>query len=252
MSFTALILSTTLVFIAVLISAHQKLDLEKDILIGTGRAVIQLLAVGFVLKFVFHVEDWRLTLLMLLVMTLVAGQNAAKRGKGLKGAFSIVTAAIGGAAAVTLTVLVGLGVIKFVPSEVIPIGGMIIGNAMVGAGLVLNRLLAEVQQKKIEIEAALALGATSRQAVERVLRSAVKAGLIPTVDSLKTLGIVQLPGMMTGLILAGTDPLQAVRYQILVSFMLSATVSISCVIVGLLAYQKFFSEAHQLLDNVIS
>ncbi len=248
MSFSALLLSLTLVIISVLISARQKLQLEKDILIGTVRAVIQLLAVGFVLNYVFHISDWRLTLIMLTVMILAAGQNAAKRGKGMPGAFGIVTAAIGGGTFVTIIIMVGLGIITFDPTKVIPIGGMVIGNSMIGAGLVLNRLMAEIKQKRLEIEAALALGATSRQAVEGILRSSIKAGLIPTIDSLKTLGIVQLPGMMTGLILAGTSPLQAVRYQMLVAFMLSSTVSISCVIVGLLAYRRFFSQHYQLLE----
>ncbi len=248
MSFSALLLSLTLVLISIVISAYQKLGLEKDIITGTVRAVIQLLAMGFVLKFVFHVSDWRLTIAMLTVMILVAGQNASKRAQGMPGAFAAVITAIGGGSLVTITIMVILGIITFNPWQVIPIGGMIIGNSMVGAGVVLNRLTAEIKQKRLEIEAALALGATSRQAADGVLRAAVKAGMIPTVDSMKTLGIVQLPGMMTGLILAGADPLQAVRYQILVAFMLSATVSITCVIVGLLAYRRFFSEYHQLLD----
>ncbi|MDA8440987.1 MAG: iron export ABC transporter permease subunit FetB [Peptococcaceae bacterium] len=248
MSFTSLMLSLVLVLIAVVVSAQQKLALEKDIVIGTIRAVIQLLVVGYVLKFVFHISDWRLTVTMLVVMILAASQNASKRGQGMPGAFLVVCMAIGGSALATIAVMVILGVISFVPAQVIPIGGMVIGNAMVGAGLVLNRLNAEIRTRRLEVEAALALGATSRQAVEDVLRFSVKAGLIPTIDSLKTLGLVQLPGMMTGLILAGADPLQAVRYQMLVAFMLSSTVTLSCVIVGLLAYRRFFNKEHQLID----
>lgn len=246
MSASALAMSLILVLLSIVISAKQRLDLEREIVIGTIRAVIQLLGVGFILTYIFQLKDWRLTLAMLLVMVLVAGQNAAKRGKDIPGSFRVVIIAIGGGALITLSILVLLGIITFTPAQVIPIGGMIIGNSMVGAGLVLNRLAGEIKQKQDEIEAYLALGATSRQAAERIIRTAVKAGLIPTVDSMKTLGIVQLPGMMTGLILAGADPLLAVRYQILVAFMLSATVSISCVIVGLLAYRQFFTTHHQL------
>lgn len=251
MTFTALMLSLTLVLISIVVSAYHKLDLEKDIVIGTVRAVIQLLAVGYVLKFVFHASDWRLTTAMLAVMIFVAGRNAAKRGQGLPGAFTVVTTAIGGGALVTIFIMVILGIITYNPWQVIPIGGMVIGNAMVGAGLVLNRLVAEIRHKRLEIEAALALGATSRQAVGGILQASVKAGLIPTVDSMKTLGIVQLPGMMTGLILAGADPLQAVRYQMLVAFMLSATVSVACIIVGLLTYRRFFTPNHQLNHELI-
>lgn len=243
----ALLLVFSLIGLAIILSKTQKLDLEKDIIIGTVRGFIQLMIVGYLLKFIFAADDWRYIIIMLTVMSLVASNNAAKRGKEIPQVFIIVLASIAIGTFVTLGILVGLGILKFKASQIIPISGMIIGNGMVASGLVLNRLKDEIKGRKSEILAALALGATPRQGVERALKASIKAGMIPTIDGMKTIGIVQLPGMMTGYILAGADPLQAVRYQILVVFMLTATVSIVCIMVGLLTYRQFFTKYHQLI-----
>lgn len=96
----------------------------------------------------------------------------------------------------------------------------------------------------------MSLGATSRQAAQKVIKTAIKTGMIPTVDSMKTLGIVQLPGMMTGLILGGVDPIEAVKYQIMVTFMLASTVAISCFSVTFLTYRNFFTKYHQLVSDL--
>lgn len=247
MSDYALISVFLLIALAVILSKIQQLDLEKEILIGTIRGFIQLMLVGYILKYIFSADDWRYIIIMVMIMCLIASHNAAKRGKEIPKAFIIILTSIITGTLVTLGILVSLSIIKFKASYVIPISGMIVGNAMVASGLVLNRLKDEIKVRKGEILAALALGATSRQGVERALKASIKAGMIPTIDGMKTIGIVQLPGMMTGYILAGADPLQAVRYQILVAFMLTATVSIVCIMVGLLTYRQFFSKYHQLL-----
>jgi len=243
----SLSMAALLVVFAITISRYQRLGLEKDILVGTLRAVIQLLAVGYILHLVFDQKDWRFTTLMLLVMVLVAAQNAAAKGKKIPRVLSIAVLSISTGTGVTLAALLGVGVISYSPWEAIPISGMIVGNAMVACSLVFNNLNTTLKERKAEVETALALGATARQAVDGVLRGALKAGMIPTVDSLKTLGIVQLPGMMTGLILAGVSPMVAVRYQILVAFMLSSAVAIACVTAGLLTYRQFFNKNHQAL-----
>lgn len=246
MSNLSLVAASSLVGLAVCVSLQQRLGLEKDIITGAARAVVQLLAVGYVLNTVFSLKDWKFTTLMLLVMTGVAGFNAAKRGGRIPHAFLLVTAAIAAGSLLTLGVLLTVGVIRYEPWEVIPIGGMIIGNSMVACALVLNNLQGSVQGKILEIETLLSLGATSRQAADNILRSVLKAGMIPTVDSMKTLGIVQLPGMMTGLILGGASPLVAVRYQIMVAFMLISAVTVSCLMTAYLAYRQFFTAEHQL------
>ena len=224
-------------------SYWQNLKLEKDLAIGAIRAFVQLTAVGYVLKFIFDLARWQYVIPMIVVMVLVAGKNAARHGEGLPGAFVLVTLSIALAEFVTM---VYLNIIPFTPRYVIPLSGMIIGNAMVASGLAFNRLRSEITARKAEILSALALGATSRQAAEPALKAAVKAGMIPTVDAMKTVGLVQLPGMMTGQIIAGASPITAVKYQILVQFMLSASVGITSMLVCLLAYRQFFTPAHQL------
>lgn len=246
MSMIALAMALSLVGASIVISANQGLGLEKDILVGTVRAFIQLMAIGYVLKFIFDLRQWPFVLLMLAVMITVAGRNAAKRGKEIPHVFWLVTGAISLGAAATLGVLAGLRIIKFEPWFVIPIGGMIIGNAMVASGLVLNRIQSEIAARKQEIRAALALGATARQAVDPALKAAIKAGMIPTIDSMKVVGLVQLPGMMTGQIIAGASPLQAVRYQIMVAYMLAAATAVTCATLGLIVYRGFFTMHHQL------
>ncbi|HHV71849.1 MAG TPA: iron export ABC transporter permease subunit FetB [Clostridia bacterium] len=251
MSLLSLTLTSSLILIPLIISKKQGLKLEADILVGTIRAVLQLALVGFILKVVFGINDWKLTLAILLVMIFNAAFNGAKRGKGIPGIFPLVIFAISSSTAFTLLILVSVKALSFQPAEVIPVGGMIIGNSMIACSLTTNRLREEIKTKKLEIEARLALGATPSQAVKDPIRLAIRTGMIPTTDTMKTLGIVQLPGMMTGLILAGTNPMEAIKYQLMVMFMLSAAVSISCMILGFLLGRKFFNAAFQLNDNLL-
>lgn len=249
MNVWSLTFASSLVFIAMFISYYQKLAIEKEIIVGTVRAVIQLTIVGYILHYIFAANNYLFTLAMICVMILVAGNNAAKRGKGIPGVFYYITVSIAIAATITLAILVFFKAIHFVPQEVIPVSGMIIGNSMVSSGLTVSRLKDEIKGRALEIQTALALGATARQSVQKILKIAIKTGMMPTIDGMKTLGIVQLPGMMTGLILGGVDPINAVKYQIMVTFMLASTVAISCFSVAFLTYRRFFTAHHQLVQS---
>lgn len=132
--------------------------------------------------------------------------------------------------------------------QAIPVSGMVVGNAMVATGLLFRQLLAGMRERRAEIEAKLCLGAPPAEAIRSLRRDCLRTAVQPTLDSLKTLGIVQLPGMMTGLILAGASPELAVKYQIMVAFMLAGTVSISTWLAAHLACRRFFNAAEQL-DN---
>src|SRR5947199_10091967 len=125
---------------------------------------------------------------------------------------------------------------------------MILGNAMTGAALAVERLSSEIRARRLQIEAALSLGATSRQAADAAVRAAVKAALVPTINAMMVVGIVQLPGMMTGQILGGAAPEQAVRYQMVVMYMLAAAVALTSATATLLAYRASFTPAHQLRE----
>jgi putative ABC transport system permease protein len=247
MSPFALVMTLAFVLIVVAVSLWQRMELERDLLIGTVRAAAQLILVGYVLLWVFQLDSWPAMGAMLAVMLVVAARNAASRATSLPG----VTWRVLGVLALTEVVTVGLMlVLRIIPATaryIIPISGIVIGNAMVNAGLLLNRLRGEMTARRAEVEVLLALGASPRQAAAGVLKTAVKAAMIPSIDALKTVGLVQLPGMMTGQILAGASPVEAVKYQLLVMYALAAASAICSMVLGHLALPLFFNRQAQLL-----
>ncbi|PWD17445.1 iron export ABC transporter permease subunit FetB [Salmonella enterica subsp. enterica serovar Rubislaw] len=244
---TSLALSMLLVVVAMLISHKEKLALEKDILWSVCRAVIQLIIVGYVLKYIFGVNHAVLTLLMVLFICFNAAWNAQKRSKYIDKAFLSSFIAITVGAGLTLTVLVLTGSIEFAPMQVIPIAGMVAGNAMVAVGLCYNQLGLRFHSEQQQTQEKLSLGATPKMASAGLIRDSIRASLIPTIDSAKTVGLVSLPGMMSGLIFAGIDPVKAIKYQIRVTFMLFSTASLSTIIACYLTYRKFYNSRHQLV-----
>ncbi|WP_240417010.1 ABC transporter permease [Paenibacillus periandrae] len=246
MSTTALGFTLAFIFITIFISMRQKLGLEKEIWIGTIRSAVQLLLVGYLLQFVFNTNHPALLVLIIAIMVVVAAANSAKRGKGLTGVFWRVAMSIGATEAVTMGLLLVLRIIEPTPQYIIPLSGMIIGSSMVVSGLFLNQMHLNVQASRGEIEALLSLGATVRQAIQVSLKRSVKSSMIPTIDGMKTIGLVQLPGMMTGMIVAGADPVEAVRYQILIVFILAASAALSSMMLGLLSYKLWFTEDEKL------
>lgn len=246
LSVTSLLIASSLVLVSMLFSASQKLRLEKDILIGVVRAVVQLIAVGYLLDFIFGMENPLFTALLMLVMIVNAASNAAKRGKGIEGAFLVSFLAIGAGSVLTLGILVLAGALQFVPSQIIPVSGMIVSNAMVAIGLCFRQLTADFEHRREDVETRLSLGADVLPSAIEIIRESIRTGMIPTIDAARTLGIVSLPGMMTGLILAGTPPVIAVRYQIMVTFMLLSTTAVASFLACYLAYRTFFTARKQL------
>ncbi|AIJ06592.1 MULTISPECIES: iron efflux ABC transporter permease subunit FetB [Edwardsiella] len=242
----SLVMALALVAIALVISGREKLGLGKDILWSVSRAIVQLILVGYVLKYIFHLDSALLTLLMVLFICVNAAWNAKKRSKNLSNAFAMSLIAIVTGTALTLAILIVSGSIEFTPMQVIPIAGMIAGNAMVAVGLCYNNLRQRFHDERQRVQEMLSLGATPKQASARIIRASIKAAMIPTVDSAKTVGLVSLPGMMSGLIFAGIDPVKAIRYQIMVTFMLISTASLSTIIAGYLAYVRFYTARDQL------
>lgn len=246
MSILSLSFTLAFVVVALVLSLWLKLGVEKDLLIATVRSVIQLLIIGYILKFVFHVGNVGFILAMVALIIFVATINVRSRAKHIRGIGWRIAAGLVTTEIVTQALLIGFHVVPFEARYVITISGMIVGNAMVASGLLLNRLQGEVVNRRGEIEAVLALGGTPRQAIHSQLKQAIRAGLIPTIDSSKTMGLVQLPGMMTGQIIAGADPVQAVRYQLMIVFCILAGSAIASIVLGFLAYPRLFTEHHQL------
>ncbi|MBU9830104.1 iron export ABC transporter permease subunit FetB [Rahnella rivi] len=242
----SLALALVLVVVALLISSKEKLGLEKDIIWSVARAIVQLVIVGYVLKYIFDLNNGWLTVLMVLFICVNAALNARKRSRNIDNGFVISFVAITAGTTLTLTILILTGSIEFLPMQVIPISGMVAGNAMVAVGLCysnLNQRFLDNQQKILEM---LSLGASTKIASGRIIRDSIRAAMIPTVDAAKTVGIVSLPGMMSGLIFAGIDPVKAIKYQIMVTFMLLGTASLSTIIAGYLACQRFYNDRAQL------
>ena len=246
-SIPSLFIASSLVMVTVFFSYWQKLKLEKEIIISVIRAIVQLVAVGYVLEYIFGLQSPLFTTLLLIFMAFNAAYNASKRGKGIKNGLVISFASIVAGTMATLIILIFSGAIRYQPYQIIPVGGMIIRNAMVALGLCYNQLLSDFKNKQDEIETKLSLGADILPASVNIIRESIKTSMLPTIDSAKTLGIVSLPGMMTGLILAGTSPLEAIKYQIMVTFMLLSTTSISSFIACYLSYRGFFNERKQLI-----
>jgi len=246
MNVTSLLVASSMVLISLFFSYYQKLKLEKEIIIGVLRAVVQLVLVGYVLNYIFGLKNPIFTSSLLLFMTFNASMNAAKRGKEIKNGRLISFIAIFIGAFITLSILVLSGAIKYEAYQMIPVGGMIISNAMVALGLCYRQMTSDYKNKREEVETKLSLGASVLVASKGIIRESIKTGMLPTIDSTKTLGIVSLPGMMTGLIIAGTSPIFAVRFQIMVTFMMLSTTSISSFVACYLAYGKFFNKRKQL------
>jgi putative ABC transport system permease protein len=236
-----------LVGLAIGISRWQMVKLEKDMLVAVGRAFVQLIAIGYALDLIFSATGPLWILLVIGVMVGIAGYTAGRRGKGVPQSQKLATTGVSVGAALTLGLLVVLRVFPFEPRFIIPIAGMVVGNSMTVTGLVMARLRDDVRIQRAQIEAALALGATHRQAARNQLQRALATGMTPIVDNTKTVGLISLPGAMTGMILAGASPLEAVQLQIIVMYMLIGAAAFSGLTAAFLTYQQFFTKAHQLV-----
>ncbi|HEX3011183.1 MAG TPA: iron export ABC transporter permease subunit FetB [Syntrophomonadaceae bacterium] len=239
-----LLLSVVLVIICGLISWLLQLGLLKSLLWGTVRAFVQLTVIGYALTYIFKINNLYLILLVILLMSLVASREASRRIK--KGDKTVIMSFIALSAS---TFVVGIIVVRLVISPhpwysaqvMIPIFGMLLGNSMNAIALSLDRMYAEVHSHVNQVEQLLCLGATPWEAARDYLRRAVEAGMLPTINSLMIVGLVSLPGMMTGQILAGMDPREAVRYQFVVMIMIAAAVAIACLCMAGLSFRKMFT-----------
>jgi putative ABC transport system permease protein len=247
MSLTALSISLIFVLIPFILSKTFNLGLEKDTIIAVVRSIIQLFVVGYVLKFVFESESIVYILLMVGVMIAAATQNARKKGAAIKGITWKIAVTLIFIEVLTQAILLGFQITPHTAQYIIPISGMVVGNGMVLAILFLNRFIAETAAHQDQTELILSLGGTPKQAIHRQLIAAIKASMIPTIESQKTIGLVQLPGMMSGQIIAGASPIQAVQFQLLVLFLLLTAAAVTSIMLGFLSYPTLFNKQMQLM-----
>ena len=249
LSLGEVVAALALVAVALVVSRWQRADLEADIGVAVLRSFVQLTAVGFVIQAIFDADRLVLAAVLVAGMVVFGAFTARGRAAQVPGALGLLLIALGGTAAATLGLAVGLGVIGPEPRYVVPLGGMVVGNAMNAAAVALNRLGDEIGSSEARIEATLALGATTAQAVRPMLRRSLRSGMIPLIDSTKTTGVVFFPGAMVGMLLAGASPADAVRLQLVIMYLLLGGVSLSAVFAVMLAYRRFFTPAHQLRER---
>ena len=210
------------------------------------RAVVQLAAVGFLLGVLFDRAGVPGGFAWLAAMVLVGGRVAAGRARGLPDAQRTATIALACGVGSTLGLLLVARVVHLQPRVVVPVGGMVVSAAMRGTSLVLARVRDEATSSRRQVEARLALGLPAAVAFAPSLRLAQRAALVTDIDAVRTVGLISLPGAMTGLLLAGVDPLTAIRYQVVVMYMLLGATAVSGYVAGRLASRALFDEAQSL------
>lgn len=238
-----------LLVIVIIISVIKKLGVGKEFAIAIAKGGGQLTLIALFLTFLFDFEYWYFLIWVLIAtMIVVGGYTSAKRATGVPKAYEITTPAILAGAALALTVLAVSQAMPLKPQFIIPLAGMAFGNSMAICSICMDRLLREVKLNRNIIETKLSLGADSKKALEEFNRLSVRASLIPTIDRLKTLGVIFIPGAMAGLLIAGTDPLVAAEYQIIVYLMIVGGGIITSLMVTLLVRTKLFNDSEQLMD----
>ncbi len=250
-------LAASLLCINAGLSIYYKLGTAKRLVIAAIRMVVQLTLVGLVLKALFTAMSPWLTLLAAVVMVGFAGRESmARQDRTFIGFW--------GYGLGTISMLMAAGIVTvfalstqfhadpwYDPRYAIPILGMILGNTMTGVSLALDRLLSDADSGRAKIEARLALGHTFRDAMQGPLRSAMRAGLIPTVNGMAAAGVVSLPGMMTGQILAGVDPVEAVKYQLLIMFLIAGGTALGVFCSVMIALKRLTDSRQRLrLDRL--
>ena len=229
------------------LSIALNLKLHRQLAVAAGRMVVQLFAVGYILKLIFALDNPAATLGVVLLMVLVAAREVAARPERR---FKDLSNLALGAGSVTLATLVTAVLALttairpkpwFDPRYAVPLAGIILGNVLNTASLTLDSLLGSVGRERAAIEARLCLGASYWSAIAAPLRTAIRRGLLPIVNQMSAAGVVTLPGIMTGQILAGLDPMEAVKYQILLMFLLSGGS-------GLAAFSIAYLAAWRLTD----
>ncbi|MBN2405157.1 MAG: iron export ABC transporter permease subunit FetB [Coriobacteriia bacterium] len=235
------------------LSIAMSLKLEKDLAIATVRTYVQLMALGFVLRWVFANQTWYIVIALMLVMITAAARVVLKRAPdappGLFGNAALSMALTGFTVTFAVTALVVRVPTWYEARYVLPIAGMVVGNSMTGIALAVERVFSDMESRRDEMLAMTALGATAWEAARPSVRTALTAGMMPTINSMAAAGVVFIPGMMTGQILAGADPLEATKYQIVVMLMISAATAIGAISAVMLMYRKRFTDEGVYLEK---
>lgn len=238
------------------ISIGLKLKLERTLLIASLRTVVQLTLVGMVLKYIFQLERWYLVLALGAAMTLIAGVTASNRNKRTYPGVRLNTIVSIFASSWLVTGFALFAVLQgiekwYQPQYAIPLLGMVLGNTLNGISVGLNTFTEALFTRRTHVESLLASGATRAEAAAEPLRDAVRTGMIPIVNSMMIVGLVSLPGMMTGQLISGMDPMSAVKYQIVIMFLIAGATALGTIGVVWLSYRRLFNQRHQFRRDLL-
>ena len=232
--------------LVVLLARKRGIHLESETLIAMVRGIVQIVAVGSILLLLLRGPRWTSGFL-LAAMIIAAGATSARRAKGMPGAFRVSAWSIACGAGSVIALMTWLGVIDTAITSLVPVGSMLIANSMNTNGLALNRFRSDVLAHVGEVETALALGADAKNSVAPYVQASFEASLIPAIDSLRSLGIVWIPGLMAGMLLSGARPVYAAIYQFVVLAMIFAASGLTSLVSTLLIRERIFTAAQQLI-----
>ncbi len=235
--------SFLLVVIAVAYSYKERLGVEKKIVIGSFLAFFQLILLGFILSFLFSFDSAFYYFSVWLFMCTYAAFVAKKRVKIEKNGFAVSFGVIAASSFCVLSLLLLVGVIGFNAKEIIPLSGMIVGNSLNVYTQFADRLKGEVKNRIAEIEGKTALGADLPNAIHEATRAASKAAMMPTLNTLQTVGLIHIPGVTVGMILAGAPPMKAVAFQLVIMFMMVSVAMFSAIFGKILLVKKILGSA---------
>lgn len=246
-----LVLLLGMLGVSLTLSFWQKLELESQLIIASGRSILQLLMIGYILEFIFEINQ-PLPVVIILIMMLTIATQVIKNNisKEIKGLFPIIFGSIFVSILFTLSytlILIIQPKTWYEPQYLISLTGLVLGNTMNSASLAGERLASNIKNNRLEIETFLSLGATPLQAIKNYRKQAIRVSLIPTLNNMMVMGLVSLPGIFTGQILAGIPPLEAASYQILILFMIVVTNLIMTSLITRGVYRKFFNQDLQLI-----
>jgi len=245
-----MVIAYGLLLVVFILASWNRLKINKDLAIATVRMTLQLFAAGLILRYLFKFNLWYATLGLLLIMTVFAVHVVLGRVKQRVNGLPFILFLSIGTGSLSVVAVFILIIVSHKPwydgQYVIPIGGMIIGNCMTAAALATERLLSEVRSSRNIIEMKLSLGATAKEASLDAYRAAYRAALLPTVASMTGMGIVHLPGMMTGQVLSGIEPILAVKYQIAIILAIISAAALTCLLCLSLERRKIFNRCHQI------
>jgi putative ABC transport system permease protein len=242
---------SVLLILVIFISVMKRIGVGKEFTLAIVKGGAQLFVIALFLTFLFDFELWYILIWVLLgTMIIVSGYTSAKRATNMPRAYQITTPAILSGSTLVLIVLAISRAMPLEPQFIVPLAGMTFGNSMAICSISLERLLREIKVNITAIETSLSLGATAKQAMDEYGRFSIKASLIPTIDRLKTLGLIFIPGAMAGLLIAGTDPRLAAEYQIIVYLMIVSGGLITALLVTFLSRKRLFTEADQVAEWV--